>query len=67
MESQRVPPRESDDPPCRECKHHYVTYQAQHPWGCRAYGIASARYPAIDVREASGEASQDFERKEARP
>ncbi len=49
------------DPDCRGCRHHYVTYEAQWPHGCRAFEIKSARLPALVVRESSGQACASFE------
>jgi hypothetical protein len=56
--------REPPDPPCRDCQHYWITYEAQHPWGCRAFGIASTRLPAAVVREATGKPCDAFELKE---
>jgi len=50
-----------EDPPCRECRHFFITHEPAHPWGCRAFGIAAARLPALVVRESSGEPCGAFE------
>ncbi len=55
--------REAGDPPCRECRHYYITYEPAHPWGCRAFGIASTRQPSTVVRESSGQPCRAFEPK----
>ncbi len=49
------------DPDCRKCKHHYVTYEAAWPAGCRAFDFKCKGIPALAVRESSGEACQAFE------
>lgn len=56
--------REPLDPTCHECRHYFITHDAAHPWGCRAFGIASTRKPAVVVREVTGKRCEGFERKE---
>jgi hypothetical protein len=53
-------------PDCFACGHFWVTHERAHPYGCRAFGIASARLPSIEVRAASGHECQAFERKSER-
>lgn len=65
MEPRTNERREPLDPPCRECRHYFVTHEPAHPWGCRAFGIASTRTPSILVREATGQRCEAFERKDA--
>ena len=35
---------------CRTCRHYYVTWDADHPHGCRALGFKSRRPPFLEVR-----------------
>ncbi|MBF0284028.1 MAG: uracil-DNA glycosylase [Magnetococcales bacterium] len=48
---------------CRRCQHYYVTWEAQHPHGCRAMGFKSRLLPALEVRRASGENCRAFQAK----
>jgi hypothetical protein len=59
------PPREqpSDAPDCNACRHLWITHDRAHPYGCRAFGMASARLPSIEVRIASGHECEAFESK----
>lgn len=49
---------------CRNCKHFYVTWDAQMPNGCRLYGIKSRQVPQIIVKESSGTECLGFEEKQ---
>jgi hypothetical protein len=57
-------PPVSKPPNCMQCKHHYITYDPQFPYGCRAFTFKSARQPSLDVFEASGQQCHCFEQKE---
>ena len=48
---------------CADCKHYYVTWDKDFPYGCTAMGFKSRTSPALEVREASGMDCQLFERK----
>ncbi|MCB9915946.1 MAG: hypothetical protein H6828_12520 [Planctomycetes bacterium] len=37
---------DAPDPNCLRCRHHYVTYVAPRPHGCRVYGLESRELPA---------------------
>ena len=39
---------------CKICKHLYVTYKPNFPWGCRAFGFISKNYPYSLVYKTSG-------------
>ena len=32
---------------CKNCKHFHVTYNPNFPWGCRAFGFMSKKYPYL--------------------
>jgi hypothetical protein len=49
---------------CHGCVHFQVTYQADWPYACRAYGLRSRRLPSAEVLHVSGHACQ---LREARP
>ncbi|MBE2905201.1 uracil-DNA glycosylase [Anoxybacillus flavithermus] len=49
---------------CYECKHFYVTWDAQMPRGCRAFGFKSAALPSIVVKQSSGTPCMKFVKKE---
>ena len=40
--------------PCRGCIHFFMTYHSAFPYGCRAMGFKSRKYPCIEVRAATG-------------
>lgn len=50
-------------PDCLHCQHFFVTWDAQQPRGCRAYGFKSNDLPSDVVFASSGAACQLFERK----
>ena len=39
---------------CKNCKHFYVTYSLNFPWGCKAFGFKSKKYPYLEVYNNSG-------------
>tara|TARA_B100000989_G_scaffold282634_1_gene247896 strand:- start:451 stop:669 length:219 start_codon:yes stop_codon:yes gene_type:complete len=39
---------------CKNCKYLYVTYDKYYPWGCRAFGFKSKKYPYNEVYSISG-------------
>ncbi len=55
-----------DDPRCHECCFHYITHDADWPYGCRAFEFKSKRLPSVVVRESSHEACAAFEERPAR-
>ena len=48
---------------CKRCVHYYVTWQAQHPHGCKAFGFKSKIIPSMQVMKDSGKACGMFEEK----
>lgn len=40
--------------PCAGCSHFFITYDTAFPYGCRAMGFKSRRYPYYEVQTASG-------------
>ncbi|MDY6822409.1 MAG: uracil-DNA glycosylase [Thermodesulfobacteriota bacterium] len=38
---------------CADCKHFYITWDEQFPYGCRAMGFKGKRSPATTVLNAS--------------
>lgn len=55
----------SDKPPtCTNCRHYFITYDANFRYGCRAFNFKSARQPILDVIDASGQQCQHFQLKE---
>jgi hypothetical protein len=57
----------ADDPPdrpdCARCAHFFVTWEPEHPQGCRAYGFRAKSEPSAVVLRESGQACQLFEQK----
>lgn len=47
-------------PRCIQCVHHYITHDEIFRYGCRSLDFKSAREPARDVLEASGEPCHFF-------
>jgi len=41
-------------PNCYKCKHHFITFRKNRPYGCRAYGFMSKVSPSRVVYESSG-------------
>tara|TARA_X000000950_G_C13331736_1_gene424900 strand:- start:210 stop:425 length:216 start_codon:yes stop_codon:yes gene_type:complete len=39
---------------CKNCRHFYVTYTQNYPWGCKAFGFKSKKYPYLEVYSNSG-------------
>ena len=39
---------------CRGCRHFFVTYEPQNPWGCRKFGFKGKNLPAQIVYRATG-------------
>ncbi|HCY88098.1 MAG TPA: uracil-DNA glycosylase [Desulfobacteraceae bacterium] len=52
---------------CYKCKFFYVTWEPQHPNGCRAMGFKSKLLPSVVVYRSSGSPCQLFEEKKKRP
>ena len=48
----------SEGPNCTSCQHFYVTWEADRPRGCRAYGFKSANWPSQVVLNESGRPCQ---------
>lgn len=54
-------------PRCATCRHAYTTWEASHPYGCRAYGFRSRQPPSDVVRRSSGMECQLHEPRLPRP
>jgi hypothetical protein len=39
---------------CLECRHYYITWDADFPHGCKGMQFKSRRLPQLEVLEASG-------------
>ena len=39
---------------CQDCKHLYITYDKNFPWGCKAFGFKSKKHPYTEVYSSSG-------------
>lgn len=48
---------------CRKCEYYFVTWEAQRPHGCRAYGFKSMQIPSIVVFQSSGDDCTMFKEK----
>ncbi|MEO5366122.1 MAG: hypothetical protein H7831_07155 [Magnetococcus sp. WYHC-3] len=52
------PPRDTIH--CPRCQHYHVTWDADHPHGCRVLGFKSRGMPAYEVLAASGQRCLQF-------
>jgi len=48
---------------CFQCAYFYVTWEASHPRGCKAFGFKTAKLPSEVVFESSGEPCLKFKPK----
>lgn len=39
---------------CGQCQFHYITHDANRPWGCRRFGFKSKNLPNYEVKTATG-------------
>ncbi len=46
---------------CKGCKHFYITWDKKFPYGCKALGFKSKKYPSLEVQLTSGIECQYFE------
>ena len=46
--------REKVGPDCNSCKHFYVTWDADFPYGCKGFQMKTKRNPSTSVLHASG-------------
>ncbi|ACO03732.1 MAG TPA: uracil-DNA glycosylase [Persephonella sp.] len=49
---------------CYRCKHFFITWDRNFPYGCRAYNFKSRSLPSFEVRSASGKECLSFEEKD---
>jgi hypothetical protein len=40
---------------CQQCRYYYITHDEDFPYGCKAMGFKSRRFPSIVVRNSSGQ------------
>jgi hypothetical protein len=45
---------------CLTCRHYYVTWESDHPYGCKAFGFKSRKAPSAVVLESSGKTCRLF-------
>ena len=50
-------------PLCSQCQHYTITWDKNHPWGCRAYGFITHRLPSLVVKETTGKECMAFSAK----
>ena len=48
---------------CKKCKHYYITWDKNFPYGCRAMGFKGKKTPAYTVYKSSGMKCLLFEEK----
>lgn len=51
---------------CLRCRHFQITWEADHPRGCRAMGFKTALWPWQEVLRSSGSPCMKFEPKPVR-
>ena len=52
---------------CRNCKHYFITWEKNMPYGCRAFGFKARQIPSLVVFQSSGKPCQAYEEKQKRP
>jgi hypothetical protein len=45
---------------CQKCVYYFVTWEANRPHGCKAYGFKTPVLPSITVKNSSGEDCKFF-------
>jgi hypothetical protein len=53
--------KQEERPECIRCKHYYVTWDPNFPYGCRAFGFKSKVAPYLEVYSASQKRCLKFE------
>ena len=53
-----------EKPNCALCRHYFVTWDRDHPRGCRAFEVKSLEYPSVVVWRTSGRPCEAYEPKE---
>ncbi len=53
-------------PLCLDCRHYYVTWDKEFPYGCKAMGFKSRTAPCLVTKDASGLACLSFAAKAAK-
>ncbi|EMS72152.1 hypothetical protein [Ruminiclostridium cellobioparum] len=49
---------------CRNCKYHYITWDSNMPYGCKAFGFKTRQIPSLVVFQSSGKDCQAYEQKQ---
>ena len=47
---------------CRHCIHYYITWEPQHPYGCKAMGFKGKVLPSITVFRSTGKQCMLFKK-----
>lgn len=50
---------------CMKCQHFYITWDANFPRGCKAYGFKTQTMLSLNVLSSSGKPCMNFEPKAA--
>ncbi len=45
---------------CKKCIYYFITWEANRPHGCKAFGFKSLQIPTIVVKQSSGSECQKF-------
>ena len=48
---------------CRNCKHFYITFESQVPYGCRLFKLKSRQHPYLVIKRESGHECHGFQEK----
>ncbi len=48
---------------CHKCKYYYVTWDANMPNGCKAFGFKTRQIPSVVVYQSSGSPCQGYQEK----
>ncbi len=48
---------------CHKCKHYFITWEPNHPYGCKFFNFKSKHLPSLVVFQSSGESCLKFEKR----
>lgn len=51
---------------CSRCKHYYITWDKNFPYGCKAMQFKGRQIPCVAVKQASGKPCFSFEEKQVK-
>jgi hypothetical protein len=46
---------------CRKCKHYYITWDKNFPYGCKLFKVKSKQMPCVIVYQSIGKQCENYE------